>query len=409
MQRLRVRPKKRIAIAFVVFLVVAAVIGCAAFLGNLPKKLPVKKPTSIMSTPKQTKLQKIRLIASGDMLAHDSINQQAQTANGYDYAPYFMHVKGIFASADIRFCNQEIPTAAPEAGAVDGYPSFNAPRQFAADLSKVGCDVVNVATNHANDKGQLGINATRNLWDTLDKKALAGANRSAEEQRSVQYFNVKGVKFAFLAYNYESNNKALTPYGVNMFDESLMKAQLSEARANGAYILVSVHWGTEDSPNIDATQQKWGQFLADNGADVVIGTGPHVIGPVKKLAKLGGGETLVWYSLGNMLSTQLKIEELIGGFAVMDYAIKGGNPQLESIGFLPSYMHYEWTAQQKANEDLLARKNIVLYPLDQAASPLSRSLHGTSVEQQRQRIEGILKSGGVPVTMLTPQSYEVGL
>ncbi len=369
---------------------------------------PIKPQTKVVRTEKPAKEQPqtIRVIASGDMLAHDSINQQARTDSGYAYAPYFQNVKPVFASADVRFCNQETPTAAPNAGPVDGYPSFNAPIQFATGLSDVGCDVINLATNHANDKGQAGINVTRQQWDTLPKKAIAGANRSTEEQRAVQYFTVKGVTFAFLAYNYESNNKALTGYGVNMFDEALMKQQLNEAKSKGAYSIVSMHWGTEDSPGIDAAQQKWSQFLADNGADVVVGTGPHVIGPVKKLPKQGGGETLVWYSLGNMLSTQLKIEELIGGFAVMDYEVKGGALKLTRIGFLPTYMHYEWTPQQKASEDLLARKNIELYLLDQAAEPLSRSLHATTSEAQRQRIEAVLASGGVQVTPLTSSTYK---
>lgn len=407
MRMLHAKPRKKAVIIGGIVATIAIIAMGSILVLSFPLKTPAKTSTAITkSAPKKTTTkQTIRLIASGDMLAHDSINQQAQTENSYDYAPYFQNVKSIFSRADIRFCNQEIPTAAPVVGAVDGYPSFNAPIQFATDLSKVGCDVVNVATNHANDKGQAGIVATRNHWDTLQKKAIAGANRSIEEQRAVQYFSVKGSKFAFLAYNYESNNKALTPYGVNMFDEELMKAQLAEAKANNAYIVVSMHWGTEDSPGIDAAQQRWSQFLADHGADVVLGTGPHVIGPVKKLPKQGGGETLVWYSLGNLLSTQLKIEELIGGFAVMNYTIQGGKAQLESIGFLPTYMHYEWTKQQEMSQDLLARKNISLYTLDQAAEPMARSLHQTTADTQKQRIEAILKSGGVPLTMLTSQTY----
>lgn len=347
--------------------------------------------------------QTIRLIASGDELAHDSINQQAKTASGYDYTPFYSEVKSAFVSSDIAFCNQEIPTASPDAGPVSGYPTFNAPKQFATDLSKVGCNVINVATNHTNDKGQTGIDAELKHWDTLPKLAIAGANRSTQEQEKIRYFTVKGVKFAFLAYNYQSNNKNLTSYGVNMFDEGLMSRQLAEAKAQGAYTLVSVHWGTEDSSGIDAAQEKWSTFLAEHGADVVIGTGPHVIEPVKKLPKLGGGETLVWYSVGNLLSTQLKVEELIGGFAVMDFAVKGSRIELRSIGFLPTYMHYEWTPQQKAVQDLLARKNIKLYFLDKAAQPLSVSQNGTTVPAQQQRVSALLNTF-TPVTMLTSDS-----
>lgn len=397
--------KKVFIISFVAFLGIAAIIVTLTYYSRFGSSPPVHLTTSVKNqTQKPSTAQTIRLIASGDQLAHDSVNQQAKTASGYDYTPFYSEVKFIFDKSDIRFCNQEIPSASPAVGAPIGYPSFNAPAQFATDLSKVGCNVINVATNHTNDKGQAGIDATISHWDGLPKLAIAGANRSHEEQEKVRYFTVKGQKFAFLAYNYESNNKNLTGYGVNMFDEGLMSQQLAEAKSQGAYILVSTHWGTEDSPGIDAVQEKWSAFLANNGADVIIGTGPHVIGPVKKLPKKDGGETLVWYSVGNMLSTQLKTEELIGGFAVMDFTISNGKMTMATPSFIPTYMHYEWTASEKMREDLLARKNLKIYPLDRSADAMSRSQIGTTVPMQTERVAKILNTY-TPVKIVNSGDY----
>lgn len=382
------KKKKVIIVAVLVLCVVVCIAGVIFVSGktSAPKKLQAKV------TSEKTTLQTIRLIASGDQLTHDAVNKNAKTDTGYDYKPFFSEVKPIFDKADISFCNQEIPSASPAVGPVTGYPAFNAPATFADDLSAVGCNVISTATNHTNDKGQAGINATQAQWDKLPKLAIAGANRSQEEQDKVRYFTLKDVKFAFLAYNYESNDKNLTSYGVNMFSEELMKKQLTEAKNNGAYTLVSVHWGTEDSPTIDAAQEKWSTFLANNGADIVIGTGPHVLEPVKNLPKLGGGETLVWYSLGNMLNTQLDVGGLFNGFAVMDFKVNKKKAELEAISFLPTYMHYEWTAQEKASQNLLARKNLKIYPLDKAAEPLARSQNNTTVEAQRARIEKTLNT-----------------
>lgn len=377
------------------------VIGAVIASQNL--KAPVVSQSTAKTKGKSTP-QTIRMIASGDQLSHDAVNKNAKTSDGYDYKPFFSEVKPIFDKADIRFCNQEVPSASPAVGAVTGYPAFNAPIEFARDLSAVGCNVISVGTNHSNDKSQAGINATRDVWDKLPKLAIAGSNRSQAEQDKVSYFTVKGVKFAFLAYNYESNNKSLTSYGVNMFSEELMKQQLTEAKQNGAYTIVSVHWGTEDSPNIDSAQEKWSTFLANNGADIVVGTGPHVIEPVKKLPKQGGGETLVWYSLGNMLNTQLDTGGLFNGFAVMDFQIDNKKAVLKSISFLPTYMHYEWTAQEKASQNLLARKNLKIYPLDQAAEPLAKSQNNTTVEAQRSRIERTLNTY-TKVPMITSDQY----
>lgn len=397
---------KRFPMKLAIFsIMIAVAAGISGFIYLSSHKAPSKQSqTKLSESKKSPKVPTIRMIASGDEIAHDSINKYAKTASGWDYTQFFVNVKPIFDKADIRFCNLEIPTAYPDAGSISGYPVFNAPIEFSRDLSKTGCNVINTATNHANDKHQAGIDTTLKTWDGLPKLAIAGTNRNSEDQQKVQYFSVKGVKFAFLAYNYQSNDSNKTSYAVNMFDELLMKKQLKEAQDQKAYTIVSVHWGTEDSEGIDAAQDKWSNFLAENGADLVIGTGPHVIEPVKKLPKGGGGETLVWYSIGNLLSTQLKVEELIGGFAVMDFEVKDNRAQIKNIGFLPTYMHYEWTSSEAAAQDLLARKNIKLYLLDQAAQPLSMSQNNTTVETQTDRVQKLLNNY-TNVQILTSKKY----
>jgi poly-gamma-glutamate synthesis protein (capsule biosynthesis protein) len=403
---MKIKSNRHIYTKIIIFsLTISTIAGVLGFVYLNKQNTPNKHENSRLNKTKQEpKVSTIRMIASGDEIAHDSINKYAKTANGWDYTQFFTNMKPVFDKADIRFCNLEIPTAAPEAGAISGYPVFNAPSEFSRDLSKTGCNVINTATNHANDKHQAGIDATLRIWDGLPKLAIAGTNRSLEDQQKVQYFSVKGVKFAFLAYNYQSNDSNKTTYAVNMFDEELMKKQLKEAQDQKAYIIVSVHWGTEDSEVIDSAQEKWSSFLAENGADVVIGTGPHVIEPVKKIPKSSGGETLVWYSIGNLLSTQLKVEELVGGFAVMDFEVKDNKPLMKDIGFLPTYMHYEWTPAEAAAQDLLARKNIKLCLLDQAAEPLAMSQNKTSVEIQTERVQKLLNTyTNVPI--LTSKKY----
>jgi len=401
------RTKKRRVSLLILGLVIIAAFAGYWILHAKQAKAPNatgKAVESSSSTAAASQPTKIRLIASGDELPHDSVNANASTGTTYDYKPFFSEVKTFFDRADIRFCNQEVPSASPAAGGVSGYPTFNAPTEFARDINAVGCNVINTATNHTNDKHQAGIDATQAAWDKLTKLAVAGGNRSPEEQQKVRYFTVKGVKFAFLAYNYYNNDTNVTSYGVNMFDEALITKQLAEAQQNGAYTLVSMHWGTEYSPGIDAEQIQWSQFLADHGANIVLGTGPHVLEPVKKLPRAGGGDTLVWYSLGNMLNTQLDIESLIGGFAVMDFNVSGGKATLDKFEFMPTYMHYEWTAEQKAKEDLLARKNLKLYPLDKAAAPLARSQNNTTVEVQTKRITEVLNTY-ITVPVITSSQY----
>lgn len=344
---------------------------------NQNPKSPAKQP------------ERIRLIANGDLLPHDSINQQAKTSSGYDYKPFFSEVSRIYDAADISFCNQESPSGGEELG-ISGYPVFNAPTQFAKDISAVGCNVINLANNHMNDKGAAGIAETRQVWDSLKPLAVSGANRSTAEQNKVQYFEIKGVKFAFVAYAEYSNNASHAPYELNILSQDLVNRQITEANKKADIVLVSAHWGTEYSQGINEAQDKWSKTFASLGADIVFGTGPHVLEPVKRLPREGGKETIVYYSLGNLLSTQLDIESLIGGFAVIDIDAK--TKKVMQIGFLPTYMHYEWTAQAKAREDLLSRRNLKIYPLASATDALARSQNQTTVKAQKERVSKLLNT-----------------
>lgn len=344
----------------------------------------------------------IRLIATGDTIGHDSINAQAKQADGsYNYLPMMERMRPFFDSADIRFCNQATP-AGGETFGITGYPVFNAPHGFTRDMVSLGCNLVNIGTNHTNDKGQALIDAMVAEWDKQDILAYAGANRSTAERDQVRYFTVKDVKFAFLSYSTYTNSPVPNGYGLTMYSRSLASAQISEAEKQADFVIVSMRWGTEYSPDINAQQNQISQDLADLGADIVFGHGPHVLEPVKRLQGKGGKPTLAWYSLGNFLNSQLEIESLTGCIAVMDIDVD--TKTITDIGCMPIYMHYEWTADEKAREDLLARKNLALYPLDQAAEVLKRSQNNTSVQTQTQRIKDVLNKY-VTVPIISTADY----
>jgi len=337
-----------------------------------------------------SKSDSIRIIATGDFIPHDSINQEAKKSNGgYDYSRMMSNMAPIFAKADVRFCNQATPVGGAQYG-ISGYPIFNAPFEFTRDMAGLGCNLINIGTNHSNDKGQSVIDAQRGEWDKQPNiLAVAGANRNTAEQQKINYFTVKGVKFSFLSYVTYSNTKNMTSYGVNMFNQITAKSQLAEARKNSDIILVSMRWGTEYSSGINAEQASDSQFLADNGADIILGHGPHSLEPVKKLTGQNGRSTYVWYSLGNFLNAQLEVESLFSGLAVID--IGTSTKQISSVSFLPIYMHYEWSASEAAAQTLLARRNHNLYLLENTNDALlvSQQLK-TTVAEQKARITKLL-------------------
>ncbi len=360
-------------------------------------------PNKQNATTKATESSRVRLIATGDTIAHDVLNARAKQPSGdYDYYQFMKLMKPYFDKADVRFCNQAVPGGGEKFG-ISGYPVFNSPLQVARDLNRLGCNVVNTGTNHTFDRGQAVIDAELDYWDTLPNMlAVAGANRTAQEQAKPRTFTVKGVKFAFLSYTTYSNTSPANSYGLNVFDAATAQKDITAARQSADIVLVSMRWGTEYSSSINDHQKQLAQQLADWGADVVLGHGPHVLEPVQKLIGNGGRQTLVWYSIGNFLNAQESIESLVSGLVVVDIDIK--TKQIQEPAYLPTYMHYEWTAEQKAKEDLLARHDFTIVPLDQATSLLARSQNNTTVAAQTRRVTELLNTN-TKVKMLTSKTY----
>lgn len=351
----------------------------------------------------QVSATKIRFIATGDTIAHDALNAAAKkTDDSYDYYQFMKPLQSYFDKADVRFCNQAVPGGGSQFG-IKGYPVFNSPLEVAHDMAKLGCNMVNTGTNHTFDMGQAVIDAELNDWDKQpDMLAVAGANRSSEEQNRIRYFEVKGVKFAFLSYSTYSNITPPNTYGLTMFNRTTAQQQVTEARAKSDIVVVSMRWGTEYSPAINNEQLQDSQLLADWGADVVLGHGPHVLQPVKQLTGKDSRQTLVWYSIGNFMNAQIPVEALVSGLAIMDIDI--ASKKVEPPKYLPIYMHYEWTPDEKAREDLLKRHSFTMVPLDQATSLLAKSQNNTTVDAQTERVQDLLNQF-TGVTLVNSKTY----
>lgn len=390
------KKRKRSRRPLVVLLVLFLLAGLAA--GGYVGYKTIKKPaqskaelTASQSSPiEATKpTGTVRLVAIGDSLAYESINSTARKPdNSYDYLPIMADFKPFFDKSDIRLCTQATP-AGGEALGISGFPVFNAPTGWAVGLANLGCNLVNLGTNHMNDKGQAAIDETLKTWDTQQNiLAVSGANRSAAEQAKIRYFSSKGLKFAYLSYTTASQKTDGTTFGVNMYSEGLMKQQVAEAHKNAQLVIVSMNWGEENAADVKPEQEVISQALASQNVDVVIGGGTHVVQPAKILDGSNGHQTLVWFSLGNFVNTELPVDNLFGGMAIMDFDVatqKLNNPKL-----MPIYMHYEWTAAQKTARTVNARHDFKLYPLDLASEALARSQNGTTVEAQTARITGII-------------------
>ena len=128
--------------------------------------------------------------------------------------------------------------------------------------------------------------------------------------------NVKGKAIAFLSYT-DSTNGLLTPDDtekrtIYTSETSIIRRQLEEAKKKADVVIVGCHWGNVDSHVVSDDQKNFAKFLAENGADMIIGTHPHVVEDAEWLETKDGRSVFCAYSLGNFFSAQMRTDELVG-------------------------------------------------------------------------------------------------
>ncbi len=182
-------------------------------------------------------------------------------------------------------------------------------------LAAAGIDALSLANNHALDAGPAGLADTYTLLQASGITALgAGASEAAALTPHIQQVN--GLRVALLALN-DVADPADGPGGLARADDPawhspdtypwgrawLSAAALDSLRATreqADLVVVLVHWGVEYSPEPAARQRAWAERLVAAGADLVIGSHPHVVQPVE-VVQAGERMGIVAYSLGNFI------------------------------------------------------------------------------------------------------------
>ena len=119
---------------------------------------------------------------------------------------------------------------------------------------------------------------------------------------------------------------------------------IQKAKQQADCIIFVAHWGTEDETMPNEYEKQWAAYLMEQGVNVIIGGHPHVLQPYGRLTDDKGNETVVFYSLGNFVSTQQKLEELLGGMAkfTIQKTVQDGKTSIEILTptVEPLVMHY---------------------------------------------------------------------
>ena len=252
------------------------------------------------------------IVATGDTLCHTPVNRDVYNASTktYDFSSIFKYITDKFENKTVAIGNLETTLTGKQP--YTGYPMFNSPEHLATDLKELGFDIMTTANNHALDSGYSGIVST---LDYLDQAGLShtGTSRSQEEQNTILFKDLNGIKTAFLCFTYGTNGNAIPKgkeYCINLIDKDSIKQKIDKAKSEGAEAIVaSMHWGVEYQTKQNSEQEELADFLIKNDVNVILGCHPHVLEPLemKKVAMEDGTEKegLVIYSMGNFFSAQV--------------------------------------------------------------------------------------------------------
>ena len=221
----------------------------------------------------------VKLIAVGDIFLRTRNNKYP-----------FENVKEIFKSKDMLFGNLETVLSNKGKCAEKAVLLYSSIKNV-KHLKSAGFDILNIANNHIFDLGAEGFN---NTLDILYKNDLTFIGANNKSRKNYVIVEKKGVKFGFLGYTQGGFSLPEEGIWINKIGAIEIIKDIEYINAQCEFVIISLHWGTENVFYPSPKQINFAHKLIDAGATVILGHHPHVIQGIERY-KTG----LIAYSLGN--------------------------------------------------------------------------------------------------------------
>jgi poly-gamma-glutamate capsule biosynthesis protein CapA/YwtB (metallophosphatase superfamily) len=281
--------------------------------------VPAVSSSQAESQPAVQKPVSITILGVGDDLIHDVIYQQANKragGKGYDFKPVYARIADDIKNADVSVINQETVLAGKIAPP-SGYPRFNSPTEVGDELVNLGFDVINHANNHVLDMNEKGLAATLDYWATKPSVKVVGAYRNDADLENIRIVEAKGIKTAHIGIT-EMTNGLFLPKNSNFRliyadNTQLIERLIKKAKTMADVVVISVHWGTENTETLTDKQKTLAQNMVDWGADIIFGNHPHVLQQLTVLTRKDGTKCPVIFAFGNLVSAQQTGQNMVSG------------------------------------------------------------------------------------------------
>ena len=247
--------------------------------------------------------EQVTIAFAGDILFDDNYAVMARVAqNGGDIAngiaPELIRE---MKSADIMMLNNEFPYSDRGEPLEDKQFTFRAKTSAVSYLNDLGVDIVSLANNHAYDYGEEAFLDTMSALEEAEILYVGAGNNLQEARKPVCYI-VNDMKIAIVSATQierldNPDTKGATDSSAGVFrcwnGDNLLET-VREAAADNDFVIVYLHWGTENVTEIDWAQEKQAAEVAEAGADLIIGSHPHCLQQISIVKGVP-----VAYSLGN--------------------------------------------------------------------------------------------------------------
>lgn len=250
-------------------------------------------------TPKQ---EPITLLFVGDVMLARSVGDTMAAKNDWTWP--FARIASTTRAADVAFANLETTISTRGAPSGCGY-CFRADPRVTEGLRYAGFDALSVANNHIHDYGPDA------FADTL--AAISSSSMSPVIGDEPVIKTVRDTRIAYLAF-------------AEPFNETRIVADITRVHTQTDVLIVSFHAGTEYELMHNATQERVYRAAVDAGADLVIGTHPHVVQDVEQYR----GKWIL-YSLGNFVFDQNWSDATRHGLMVRATVLNGHITGVEQI------------------------------------------------------------------------------
>lgn len=251
--------------------------------------------------------QSIKIVFGGDVLL-DSYVGQLIDSQGND--SIWGDAKSVLKSADISVINLENPLSNRGVGEKDKQFIFRGKPEYVMALKSAGIDIVSLANNHVLDYGEIA------LFDTmqhLDDAGIlyAGAGENVDSASAPVYIDKGTINVAVVSSSHVIPFVRWTagkskPGVASAYDPSRLISEVKKASEKADVVVAYIHWGEELKTHPVEYQKNISRMLIDAGADLVVGSHPHVVQGLEFYK-----EKLIAYSLGNLVFTNSSRETML--------------------------------------------------------------------------------------------------